>query len=189
MKRPLLYLATAFSLALSLTAPARAIPGDSVQTVKTWVTQHSLLSPLKRGVSELSNLPFYTSEAKLPNGTLVFSMSPDRQDKISQKETIALSATQPFAGFTRQNLAVIQQIYGGTIASDFRAAQYVANVDYNMLENRFFRGKQFAYRTTTFKQPSDGKRFYHFTVLSLKDLNGEISSDRQCRKQSAFGCE
>lgn len=189
MKRFLLLFTAAFSLAFSLNSPAQAIPGDSVQTVKNWVKQHSGLSPLMRGVAELSGLPFYTSEAKLPNGTIVFSMSPDRQDKISQKETIALRTVQPFAGFTRQNLNVIQQIYGGSIATDFRASQFVAQVNYNSVENRYYRGKQFAYRTTAFKEANEGQKFYHFTVMPLNDLNAEIQGDRQCRKQSAFGCE
>lgn len=189
MNRSLIPLTTVFALAFSLHAPAQAVPGDSVQTVKNWVKQHSLLSPLSRDIAELSGLPFYTSNAKLSNGTLVFSMSPDRQDKVSQRETIAFGTPQPFAGFTRQNLSLIQQIYSAAIANDFRTSQYVAQVDYNPVENRYFRGKRFAYRTTAFKQATEGRKYYHFTVIPLKDLNGSIQGDRQCRQQSAFGCE
>lgn len=189
MKRYLIPFTAAFALAYSLNSPAQAIPGNSVQMVKNWAKQHSLLSPLSRGIAELSGLPFYTSEAKLPNGSLVFSMSPDQQDKVSQKETIAYGTAKPFAGFTRQNLSVIQQVYGNAIANDFRASQFVAQVNYNPVENRYYRGTRFAYRTTAFKEANQGQKFYHFTVIPLKSLNGEIQGDRQCRKQSAFGCE
>ncbi|MCU0548831.1 MAG: hypothetical protein MUC48_05740 [Leptolyngbya sp. Prado105] len=189
MKRYLISLTAVFALACNLNSSASAIPGDSVQTVKNWAKQHSLLSPLNRGIAELSGLPFYTSQAKLPNGTVVFSMSPDRQDKISQRETIAFATAQAFPGFTRQNLDVIRQIFNRRIVSDFRASRYVAKVDYAFVENRYFRGSQFAYQTATFKQAQNGQKFYHFTVIPLKDLEAIIQGDRQCRSRSANGCE
>lgn len=189
MKRNLIILSVGFSLLCNFNTSAYAVPGDSVQTVKNWAKQHSLLSPLGRGIAELSGLPFYTSQATLTNGTVVFSMSPDRQDKISQTETIAFGTAQPFAGFTRQNLDLIRQIYSSAIANDFRASQYIAKVDYRPVENRYFRGKRFGYRTTEFKEANDGRKFYHFTILPLESLNGTIQGDRQCRQQSAFGCE
>ena len=189
MRHPLLRLATVFTLALSITNSADALPGDSVQAVKTSVNQHSALSPLKRGIAELSGLPFYTSQGKLPDGTIVFSMSPDRQDQRSQQETIAFGTTKPFAGFTRQNLALIQQMFNGSIAQDFERSQYVARVNYTEVEKRFYRGKTFGYTTTTFKRPNQGQQFYHFTVLPLKNLDGAIQADQQCRRQNAGGCE
>jgi hypothetical protein len=189
MKRHLIFLSVGFALLCNFNASVQAAPGDSVQTVKNWAKQHSLLSPLGRGIAELSGLPFYTSQATLPNGTVVFSMSPDRQDKISQTETIAFGTAQPFAGFTRQNLDLIRKIYRSAIADDFRASAYIAKVDYRSVENRYFRGKQFGYRTTAFKEANDGRKFYHFTVLPLKSLDGTIQGDRQCRQQSSSGCE
>ena len=160
-----------------------------MQTVKTWVNQRSMLSPLKRGIAELSGLPFYTSQGKLPDGTIVFSMRPDRQDQRSQQETIAFGTAQPFSGFTRQNIVLIQQIFSQSIATDFGRSQYVAKVDYNQVEKRFYQGKTFGYSTTVFKQPNEGRKFYHFTVVPLSDLNGEIQANQQCRKQNANGCE
>ncbi|MBW4439988.1 MAG: hypothetical protein KME10_01875 [Plectolyngbya sp. WJT66-NPBG17] len=188
MKPQLLPILTAFTLVCSLSNPAHALPGESVQTVKNRVTNNSALSPLDRGIAELSGLPFYTSQGKLPDGGIVFSMSPDRQDQRSQQETIAFETSKSFAGFTRQNLKLIQQMFGGSIAEDFRRSSYVARVDYVHIENRFYRGKKFAYTTTEFKQSNDGRKFYHFTVLPLKDLNGEIRADQQCRQQSENGC-
>lgn len=148
MKRQLLSITAAFTLACSLSHPAQALPGDSVQTVKNWAAKKAGLSPLKRGIAELSGLPFYTSQAKLPNGSLVFSMSPDRQDQRSQQETIALGTSKPFAGFTRQNLALVQQMFGDSIAKDFERSQYVARVNYTEVEKRFYQGQTFAYSTT-----------------------------------------
>lgn len=188
MKRQLLSITAACALVFSFSNSAHALPGESVQTVRNRIAKQSGMSPLKRGIAELSGLPFYTSEGKLPNGTIVFSMSPDRQDQRSRQETIALGTAQPFAGFTRQNLGIIQQMFGGSISSDFRNSQYVARVNYNTVEKRFYRGKAFAYSTTEFKQPNQGRKFYHFTVLSLKDLNNAIQIERQCRQQSADGC-
>lgn len=189
MKRQLLPILTAFTLICSLSSPARALPGESVQTVKNWVAKHSVLSPLKRGIAELSGAPFYTSRGKLPNGTIVFAMNPDRQDQRSQQETIALGTSKPFAGFTRQNVGLIQQMFSESIAQDFGRSRYVSRVDYTHVEKQFYRGKTFGYVTTTFKQPtSEGQKYYHFSVLPLKDLDGEIRADQQCRKQSANGC-
>lgn len=187
--KQLLQTATAFTLVLGLTHPAHALPGDSVQTVKAWVNQHSTLSPLKRGIAELSGQPFYTSQGKLPNGTIVFSMSPDRQDQTSQQETIAFGTAKPFAGFARQNLGLVQQMFSESIAKDFGRSQYVARVEYTEIEKRFYRGKTFAYSTAEFKRPNEGQKFYHFTVLSLKDLDGAIQGEQQCRRQGAGGCE
>ncbi len=189
MKRPLLQIATVFTFVFSLSNPAGASPGDSVQAVKTSIAQHSFLSPLKRGIAELSGLPFYTSQGKLPDGTIVFLMSPDKQDQRSQQETIAFATAKPFAGFTRQNLALIQQMFSDAIAEDFERSQYVARVDYTETEKRFYRGKTFAYTTTTFRHSNEGRKFYHFTVLSLKNLAGAIRADQQCRQQNLGGCE
>lgn len=189
MKRQLLSITAAFTLVFSLSQAARALPGETVQTVKNRVAKQSMMSPLKRGIAELSGLPFYTSEGKLPSGTIVFSMSPDRQDQRSQQETIALGTAQSFKGFTRENLGLIQQMFNTAVSEDFRRSQYVARVDYAGIEKRFYRGRTFAYRTTEFKQPNQGRKFYHFTVLTLKDLNGEIQGERQCRQQSPYGCE
>lgn len=189
MKRELLSITAAFTLIFSLSNSAHALPGDSVQTVKNRVAKQSVFSPLKRGIAELSGLPFYMSQAKLPNGNLVFSMTPDRQDQRSQRETIAFGTTKPFSGFTRQNLGLIQQMFGSSISADFQRSQYVARVDYTGVEKRFYRGKTFAYTTTAFQQPNQGQKFYHFTVLPLKDLDAAIQADQQCRQQSANGCE
>jgi len=189
MKRQLLSITAAFTLVFSLSHLAQALPGDSVQSVKNWAAKKSVLSPLKRGIAELSGLPFYMSQAKLPNGDLVFLMSPDRQDQRSQQETIAFGTSKPFTGFTRQNLELVQQMFGGSIAKDFGRSQYVRRVNYTEVEKRFYQGQTFAYSTTEFKQSSQGRKFYHFTVLPLKDLDSAIQADRQCRQQSANGCE
>lgn len=188
MKPQLFPIITAFTLVCSLSSPARALPGDSVQTVKNLIAQNSVLSPLKRGIAELSGQPFYTSQGKLPNGTIVFSMSPDSQDQRSQRETIAFSTAKPFAGFTRQNLELIQQMLNRSVSADFGRSQFVARVDYTDVEKRFYQGKTFAYITTTVKQPNAGQKFYHFMVLPLKDLDREIQADQQCRQRSANGC-
>lgn len=187
MKRQLLSI-LAFTLVCNFANSAYALPGESVQTVKNKIANHSAFSPLKRGIGELSGSPFYTAQAKLPNGNLVFSMNPDRQDQRSQRETIALGATKPFAGFTRQNVGLIQQTFGNTTSQDFVRSQSVAKVDFNQLEKRFYRGKSFAYITTEFKQPSNGTRYYHFTILPLRDLNAELQADQQCRQRSADIC-
>lgn len=189
MKRQLLAITAACALVFSFSNSAQALPGETVQTVKNRVAKLSGMSPLKRGIAELSGLPFYTSEGKLPNGTIVFSMTPDRQDQRSQRETIAFGTAKPFTGFTRENLGLIQQMFNTAVSEDFRRSQYVARVDYNDVEKRFFRARTFGYMTTEFKQPNQGRKFYHFTVLPLKDLNSAIQSERQCRQQSPFGCE
>jgi hypothetical protein len=187
MKRQLLSI-LAFTFVCSLANSAHALPGESVQTVRSRIANNSMFSPLKRGIGELSGQPFYNAQAKLPNGSLFFSMNPDQQDQRSQQETIAIGATKPFAGFTRQNVGLIQQIFGSTPSQDFVRSQYVARVNFNQLEKRFYRGKSFAYITTEFKQPTDGRKYYHFTVLPLKDLNALIQADQQCRQQSADIC-
>jgi hypothetical protein len=189
MKPQLLQITTALTFIFSLTNSAQALPGESVQTVKSWASQHSVLSPLKRGIAELSGMPFYNSQGKLPNGTIEFSMSPDAKDQRSQEETIAFGTAKPFDGFTRQNLGLIAQMFSPEIAEDFKRSRYVARVDYTAHEKRFYQGRTFAYSTTEFKESLGGKQYYHFTVLPLQNLNGAIQGERQCRQQSAGGCE
>ncbi len=79
-------------------------------------------------------------------------------------------------------------MFNQSTAADFGRSQYVARVDYTDVEKRFYQGKTFAYITTTFKQANEGQKFYHFTVLPLKDLDREIHADQQCRQRSANGC-
>lgn len=187
MKRQLLPI-LAFTFVCSLANSAHALPGESVQTVRSRIANISMFSPLKRGLGELSGQPFYNAQANLPNGKLFFSMNPDRQDQRSRDETIALGATKPFAGFTRQNVGLIQQIFGSTASQDFVRSRYVARVNFTQLERRFYRGQSFAYITTEFRQSSDGQKYYHFMVLPLQDLNEMINSDQRCRKISADVC-
>ncbi|GAP93881.1 hypothetical protein NIES2104_03900 [Leptolyngbya sp. NIES-2104] len=132
-------------------------------------------------------MPFYNAQAKLPNGELVFSMNPDRQGQRSIEETIAFGATKPFAGFTRQNVRLIQQTFGSATSEDFVRSQYVARVNFAEYEKRFYRGTTFAFVTTEFKQPHQGRKYYHFTILPLKDLNEAIQADQRCR-QSEYLC-
>lgn len=183
----------AFALLLNLATPAQALPDQSVQTVVQWAKQHRVLSPLRRGISELGNQPFYTSGAALKTGNLVFSMSPDRADRQVRKETIVSSNGQKSERFTRTNingLNLINQIYDRAIVNDFRQSKYVAQVRYNHQEVRFYRGQSFGYMTTDFKPISPGEKYFnHFTILSLSQFDREISFQQQCSQQSMDGCE
>ncbi|NDJ19543.1 hypothetical protein [Myxacorys almedinensis] len=183
------------ALYLGTVSSAQALPGQNVQTVMRWVQNHALLSPFERGIGELSGLPFYNSQAKVENGTVVFAMNPtDRTDKIVGEEIIAYQ-TQSNAGntiFTRTNsegLGIVQRIYDQSLTNDFQKSKYVARVEFNYVDLRFFQGKRFGYSTVSFKQPTDGQWFYHFRVISLENLNGLILGEQQCRRQSADGCE
>lgn len=187
MKRQLLSI-VAFTFVCSLANSAHALPGESVQTVKNKIANNSAFSPLKRGIGELSGSPFYNAQAKLANGDLFFSMIPDRQDRRSIEETIAFGATKPFAGFTRQNVGLIQQTFGNATSRDFVRSRYVGRIEFTQIEKRFYRGRSFAYITTEAKQSSDGRKYYHFTVLPLQDLNEAIRAAQQCRKLGADVC-
>lgn len=179
-------------LALNFVSSAQALPGQSVQTVSQWAKQHPLLSPFKRGIGELSGLPFYTSQAKVQTGVINFLMNSDRADKQSREETIAYGTKTAFDGFTRTNtkgLDLIRSIYDQAMVNDFQKSRYVARVDFNPYEYQFFRGQRFGYIALRFKQANQGERFFHFKVVPLSDLNGKIAGTQQCRKQSAFGCE
>ena len=190
--RPALYIAGLSVLALNFSPAAQALPGQSVPTVTQWVKQHPLLAPFKRGIGELSGLPFYNAQATVKTGTVNFAMNADRADKQSRQETIAYSTGTAFGGFTRENKAgldLIKSIYDNGIVSDFQKSRYVARVDFNPYEHQFYRGQRFGYVVLRFKEATEGKRFFHFTVVPLSDLNGRIVGTQQCRKQSAFGCE
>lgn len=188
MKRQLLSI-LAFTFVCSLANSAHALPGESIQTVRNKIASQSAFSPLKRGIGELSGSPFYTAQAKLPNGDLFFLMNPDRQDQRSIEETIAFGATKPFAGFTRQNVALIQQTFGSATSQDFVRSQYVARVNFAEYEKRFYRGKTFAFVTTEFKQPHQGRKHYHFAILPLEELNRYIEADQRCRQSEDLCAE
>ncbi|MBW4417910.1 MAG: hypothetical protein KME13_01625 [Myxacorys californica WJT36-NPBG1] len=183
---------------LGTASSAQALPGQKIQTVLQWAQKHSLLSPFKRDIGELSGLPFYTSEAKVKGGSIVFAMNPtDQTDIVVGEEAIAYrtQSNRANAAFTRTNtegLNLIRSIYTqplANVANDFQQSKYVARVEFNHVDLRFFQGKRFGYTTLEFKEPSQGERFYHFKVIPLKDLNSAILSEQQCRKQSADGCE
>ncbi|MBE9009559.1 hypothetical protein IQ250_05000 [Pseudanabaenaceae cyanobacterium LEGE 13415] len=187
MKRLLLPL-LAFTFVCSLSNSAQALPGESVQTVKNRIANNAAFSPIKRGIGELSGAPFYRSQAKLPDGELSFVMNADRQDQRSTVEAIAFGATQPFAGFTRENVSLIYQTFGKATTQEFVRSQYIAKVDFNQVEKRFYRGRTFGYVTSMFKQSQDGRKYYHFMVLPLSDFNAQLQADQQCRRSSADIC-
>jgi hypothetical protein len=179
------------TVVLNLSPSAQALPGQSVQTVTQWAKQHPLLSPFKRGIGELSGMPFYNSQATVKTGTIYFSMNPDQRDKQSREETIAYSTKTQFDGFTRTNakgLDLIRSIYGPAIVSDFQKSRYLARVDFNPHEEQFYRGQQFGYHVVRFKEARQAERFFHLSVVPLSDLDTMITNSRLCRKQSAFGC-
>jgi hypothetical protein len=180
------------ALTLNLSPAAQALPGQSVQTVTQWASQHLQLSPFKRGIGELSGMPYYSSQATVETGTINFLMNPDRTDTRSREETIAYGAKPQFAGFTRTNaqgLNLIQSIYDRGLVVDFQKSRYVARVDFNPHEHQFYRGQKFGYIITRFKEANQGVRHNHFTVVPLNELGGRLSRLQQCRKQNAFGCE
>lgn len=181
------------TLALGVSTSAQALPRQRVQTVVQWAKQHPILSPLKRGIGELSGLPFYNSQAKVNLGTFTFAMNPDRADQIVKNETIALATKTAFPGFTRTHSAglnLIGKIYDQKLTTDFQKSAYIAKVSFNDYELKFYRGKTFGYVTTDFKSAAqDGQKYHHFGVVSLGDLSGRITATQQCRQQSAYGCE
>lgn len=183
----------AFTVLFNFANPVQALPDQSVQTVVQWAKQHRVLSPLRRGISELGNMPFYTTEGKLKTGNFVFSMSPDPQDRRVRKETIVSSTPQKPQEFTRTNvngLNLIQQTYDQAIVNDFRQSKYIARVRYNNQDVRFYQGRSFGYMTTDFKPLSTGEKYFnHFTILPLSQLNREIFFEQQCSQQSMDGCE
>lgn len=190
-RRNLLLAGMTIALSFGALAPAHALPGQSVDTVLKWANSHKVLSPLTRGIGELSGQPYYTTQAKTEAGNFVFTMNPDKNQ--AKEETIALR-TSKFSQmiFTRTNptgLTLIQQVYNSPLATDFRNAKYIANVDFLGQQLRFYEGKNYGYITTEFKQPSEGQRFYHFSVVSKSDLKPILASDRACQQRNPAGCE
>lgn len=181
------------TLALGAGTAAQALPGQKVQTVVQWAKQHSILSPLKRSIGELSGLPFYNSQTKVNLGTLFFAMNADRADQISQAETIAVGTKSAFSGFTRTNgsgLSLVGKIYNQKLTTDFVRSSYIAKVSFNDYEIRFYRGQSFGYVTTDFQSKNqDGQKYHHFGVVPLGSLAGRVTSTQQCRQRNAFGCE
>jgi hypothetical protein len=182
-------------LAIGVSAPAIALPGQEMQKVIQRFQNHPLLPSLTRGVSELSGQPYYTTQANTNAGTVVFTASPVSGTKSAvDRETIAYSTRQsaPNLEFLRTNaagLGLIQSVYDPTIATDFQRSRYVARVDFTEREQRFYRGQRFGYITTQFKNLNQqGDRFVHFTVIPLGQLNSAIAAEQSCRRQSPDGC-
>lgn len=182
------------TLLLGIGQPALALPGQTPQTLMRWSEQHTFLNKLKQGTSELSGLPYYTTEAKKPNSGVRFTASPvSATNPRIEEETIVFRTTQSPSTFAftrnnRQGLDLIQKVYGAAITRDFGTAKYVARVEYPDLTLQFYRGGSFGYITTQFK-PMAGQqeRFYHFSVIALNQLGDRVTTEQRCQKQNPQG--
>lgn len=171
------------TLALQWTLPAYALPGQNIRAVINWSENNPIISKLTYSSTQYEKgEPDYYSKVDFPGqqSTLTFNVwvncngiiTSENIDYRSQDKNNALE----FKKDNSNGIRLIQQIYGQSIAEEFRTSEYVTRIN----ESQFYKGRRFGYQT--WNDSNDG--IYHFTIIPLKDLETNIKQWKYCTTHS-----
>lgn len=155
------------------TAPAHALPGQNLETIREWSKKSFVLPP---ALVYNPDYDAYTGIRTIKDGMLALSVKVDPQDKTSVHEQVVTLLNRPGFAFTRSNLQglkLVEQIYNPQIAEDFRTSKFVAQVG----EVDFYQGDQFVY--TTHNRFLRGIR--RFDVIPVDNLKQAIDREVFCQ--------
>ncbi|XHX78825.1 MAG: hypothetical protein RBJ76_02510 [Stenomitos frigidus ULC029] len=154
-------------------APAHALPGQNLKTVRQWAKESFVLPP---ALVYNPQYDAYTGIRTIEGGLLALYVKVRPQDQVSVQEQIVTQLNAPKLNFARndaEGLKFIERLYTPAIADDFRTSKYVAQIG----ETDFYQGKKFIY--TTLQQ--QGIR--RFSLLPLSGLNQAIQRQVACQNK------
>ncbi|UBF30684.1 hypothetical protein K9N68_36595 (plasmid) [Kovacikia minuta CCNUW1] len=152
-------------------APAHALPGQNLKTVRQWAKESFVLPP---ALIYNPQYDAYTGIRTIDGGLLALYVKVRPQDQVSVREQIVTQLDKPKLSFARndaEGLKLIERIYTPEIADDFRNSKYVAQIG----QTDFYQGKRFVY--TTLQQ--QGIR--RFSIMPLSELNQSIQRQVACQ--------
>jgi hypothetical protein len=154
-------------------APAHALPGQNLKTIRQWSKESFVLPP---ALVYNPQYDAYTGIRTIDGGLLALYVKVRPQDHVSVREQIVTQLGAPKLSFARndaEGLKLIERIYTPAIADDFRTSKYVAQIG----KTDFYQGKKFVY--TTLQQ--QGIR--RFNVMPLSELNQTIQRQVACQNE------
>jgi len=152
-------------------APAHALPGQNLKTVRQWAKESFVLPP---ALVYNPQYDAYTGIRTIDGGLLALYVKVRPQDQVSVREQIVTQLNAPKLSFARndaEGLKLIERLYTPAIADDFRNSKYVAQIG----QTDFYQGKKFVY--TTLQQ--QGIR--RFSVMPLSELKQAIRHQVACQ--------
>lgn len=151
--------------------PAKALPGQNIQTVLRWVKTSPLL-PAKLEYGH-ETLTYYGTKKNL-----TLHVTVDQQ--IVSSEGISVDGESKIK-FTRKNspaVKLLHDIYGSQIANDFKNARQVTTI----ADHQFYRGRRFAYITFDLAGTADAPTSNSsLKIIPLNRLQTEINSAKYCQ--------
>lgn len=159
--------------------PVRALPGQSLKTVREAARKSFVLPP---NLVYNDEFDAYTGIRTIDEGVLAMYVKVRPQDQVSTQEMFVIQRNASKLAFARndaEGLKLLERMYNSQIATDFRTSKYVAQIG----EADFYQGKQFVY--ITYNQPTQGT--WRFSVLPLDALQTAIKQEVYCQTNECVG--
>lgn len=172
-------LVSAFTIAVANSA--NALPGENINSMIQWSEKHSFLTKLTSVKQLEDGYPNYSSNRNFEGGSFSFNVYTDNKNTVTT-ETIDYRTYQggdrnlKFAQNNGSGLRLVEQVYGSSIAKDFKNSKYVTQLPLDGYL-QFYQGQRFAYQVWA------ANSAHQFTVIPLSKLEYTINNWKNQRSQ------
>ncbi|AFY31830.1 hypothetical protein [Calothrix sp. PCC 7507] len=172
-------LGISFLLAVSLTSPVNALPGQKFETAMKFYTNNPLFEKITyggTGGSYGSTHHYYTRLKQSASSSFEVYTDNRRQNIIIEAVDLGDANEIVLDRSSISNLQVIKNIFNSIVVNDFQNSKYILKRTREVTQSsEFYEGKKFNYRVFR----SSGN--INFAVISKKsDLKSIIQTDSVC---------